>query len=253
MLVLSSPSGAGKTTLTRLLREKEPSLTLSVSVTTRPRRPSEVEGVHYRFIDVEDFAAMRDRGELLEWAEVHGNFYGSPRREIDRSLAAGQDILFDIDYQGAQQIRGQRGGRRRQRLHPAALDPGDEAAAGAARRGSAGDDRAAHAHGARRTRTLARIRLRARQRRSGSAASSGCRRSWSPSGCGASASSGLPAFVDGLMSTFAADLVAAAASLVAAAMRWRERRSPRPERFRRGPSGRGPPPRATGRCRSPAA
>lgn len=105
MLVLSSPSGAGKTTLTRLLREKEPSLTLSVSVTTRPRRHSEVEGVHYRFIDPETFALMRDRGDLLEWAEVHGNFYGSPRREIDKALAAGQDILFDIDYQGAQQIR----------------------------------------------------------------------------------------------------------------------------------------------------
>jgi guanylate kinase len=105
MLVLSSPSGAGKTTLTRLLREQEPSLTLSVSVTTRPRRHSEVEGVHYRFIDVETFTLMRDRGDLLEWAEVHGNFYGSPRREIDRALAAGQDILFDIDYQGAQQIR----------------------------------------------------------------------------------------------------------------------------------------------------
>ncbi|MCZ8099737.1 MAG: guanylate kinase [Burkholderiales bacterium] len=105
MLVLSSPSGAGKTTLTRLLREKEPSLTLSVSVTTRARRPSEVEGVHYRFIDTGTFTLMRDRGELLEWAEVHGNFYGSPRREIDRALASGQDILFDIDYQGAQQIR----------------------------------------------------------------------------------------------------------------------------------------------------
>src|SRR4051794_14880275 len=105
MLVLSSPSGAGKTTLTRLLREQESSLTLSVSVTTRPRRASEIEGIHYRFISPQDFADMRDRGELLEWAEVHGNFYGSPRREIDRSLAAGQDILFDIDYQGAQQIR----------------------------------------------------------------------------------------------------------------------------------------------------
>jgi guanylate kinase len=105
MLVLSSPSGAGKTTLTRLLRENEASLSLSVSVTTRTRRPSEVEGVHYRFIDVETFAAMRDRGELLEWAEVHGNFYGSPRKQVDRALADGQDILFDIDYQGAQQIR----------------------------------------------------------------------------------------------------------------------------------------------------
>jgi guanylate kinase len=105
MLVLSSPSGAGKTTLTRLLREEEPSLTLSISVTTRPRRASEVNGVHYRFIAVDEFLAMREHGELLEWAEVHGNFYGSPRREIDRALSAGQDILFDIDYQGAMQVR----------------------------------------------------------------------------------------------------------------------------------------------------
>lgn len=105
MLVLSSPSGAGKTTLTRLLREEEPSLTLSISVTTRTRRASEVHGVHYRFITVEEFQAMRERDELLEWAQVHGNFYGSPRREIDRALAAGQDILFDIDYQGAMQVR----------------------------------------------------------------------------------------------------------------------------------------------------
>jgi guanylate kinase len=105
MLVLSSPSGAGKTTLTRLLRDEEPSLTLSVSVTTRKRRPSEVEGVHYRFIDVAEFMDMKDRGDLLEWAEVHGNYYGSPRREIDRALASGKDILFDIDYQGAMQVR----------------------------------------------------------------------------------------------------------------------------------------------------
>src|SRR6478735_12630906 len=102
MLVLSSPSGAGKTTLTRLLRENEASLSLSVSVTTRTRRPSEVEGVHYRFIDVETFTAMRERGELLEWAQVHGNFYGSPRKQVEKALAEGQDILFDIDYQGAQ-------------------------------------------------------------------------------------------------------------------------------------------------------
>jgi guanylate kinase len=105
MLVLSSPSGAGKTTLTRLLRDEEPSLTLSVSVTTRKRRPSEVDGVHYRFIEVAEFEALRERGDLLEWAEVHGNFYGSPRREIERALAAGKDILFDIDYQGAMQVR----------------------------------------------------------------------------------------------------------------------------------------------------
>jgi guanylate kinase len=105
MLVLSSPSGAGKTTLTKLLRDEEPSLTLSISVTTRPRRPSEVDGVHYFFKTADEFKDMRDRGDLLEWAEVHGNFYGSPRKEIDKALAGGNDILFDIDYQGAMQVR----------------------------------------------------------------------------------------------------------------------------------------------------
>lgn len=105
MLVLSSPSGAGKTTLTKLLRDEEPSLTLSISVTTRPRRPSEVDGVHYFFKAADEFKDMRDRGDLLEWAEVHGNFYGSPRKEIDKALAGGNDILFDIDYQGAMQVR----------------------------------------------------------------------------------------------------------------------------------------------------
>jgi guanylate kinase len=105
MLVLSSPSGAGKTTLTKLLRDEEPSLTLSISVTTRPRRPSEVDGVHYFFKTADEFKDMRDRGDLLEWAEVHGNFYGSPRKEIDKALSGGNDILFDIDYQGAMQVR----------------------------------------------------------------------------------------------------------------------------------------------------
>lgn len=104
MLVLSSPSGAGKTTLTRLLREQEPSLTLSVSVTTRERRPSEVEGVHYYFISQPEFDEMKERGDLLEWAHVHGNFYGSPRRAVEKALGRGEDILFDIDYQGARQL-----------------------------------------------------------------------------------------------------------------------------------------------------
>lgn len=104
MFVLSSPSGAGKTTLTRLLREQEPSLTLSVSVTTRERRPSEVEGVHYYFISPDEFDDMKNRGELLEWAHVHGNFYGSPRRAVEKALGRGEDILFDIDYQGARQL-----------------------------------------------------------------------------------------------------------------------------------------------------
>lgn len=104
MFVLSSPSGAGKTTLTRLLREQEPSLTLSISVTTRQRRPSEVDGVHYHFISEAEFHTMRERRALLESAEVHGNFYGSPRDRVEDALASGHDVLFDIDYQGARQL-----------------------------------------------------------------------------------------------------------------------------------------------------
>jgi guanylate kinase len=103
VLILSSPSGAGKTTLTRnIVREHE--ALLSFSVTTRPRRPSEIDGVHYRFIDEEDFLAMRDRGDLLEWAEVHGNYYGTPRRPVEQALAAGADMIFDIDWQGTRQV-----------------------------------------------------------------------------------------------------------------------------------------------------
>lgn len=104
MLVLSSPSGAGKTSLSRRLLETE-NIHLSISVTTRPRRASEVDGVHYHFIDRKTFERMRDAGELLEWAEVHGNFYGSPRKAVDEALAAGRDVLFDIDWQGTRQIR----------------------------------------------------------------------------------------------------------------------------------------------------
>jgi guanylate kinase len=104
MFVLSSPSGAGKSTLSRLLLQDERELSLSVSVTTRQRRPSEVNGVHYHFIDPARFVAMRDRGELLEWAEVHGNLYGTPREPVEAALAAGRDVLFDIDWQGTRQI-----------------------------------------------------------------------------------------------------------------------------------------------------
>ena len=103
VLILSSPSGAGKTTLTRnIVREHE--ALLSVSVTTRQRRPSEIDGVHYRFIDKDEFLALRDRGELLEWAEVHGNYYGTPRRPVEQALAAGADMIFDIDWQGTRQV-----------------------------------------------------------------------------------------------------------------------------------------------------
>jgi guanylate kinase len=111
MLILSSPSGAGKTTLTRmLLQSKALDLTLSISVTTRPRRSSEVDGIHYSFISRKQFESMRDQGELLEWAEVHGNFYGTPRAPVETVLAEGRDVLFDIDYQGTKQVK-QRAGK----------------------------------------------------------------------------------------------------------------------------------------------
>lgn len=104
MFVLSSPSGAGKTTLTRLLVQKEENIELSISVTTRARRPSEVEGVHYHFLTREAFEKMRDAGDLLEWAEVHGNYYGTPAKPVAKAIAQGKDILFDIDYQGTRQL-----------------------------------------------------------------------------------------------------------------------------------------------------
>ena len=105
MLVVSSPSGAGKTTLTRQLLQNEQDVVLSISVTTRERRPSEIDGVHYHFIKPRAFEVMRDAGELLEWAEVHGNYYGTPREPVERALADGKDVLFDIDWQGTQQLR----------------------------------------------------------------------------------------------------------------------------------------------------
>ena len=106
MLILSSPSGAGKTTLTRLLLQNRlADLTLSVSVTTRQRRSSEADGIHYHFITPERFAEMLDRNELLEHAQVHGNSYGTPRGPVEQALGRGQDVLFDIDYQGTQQVR----------------------------------------------------------------------------------------------------------------------------------------------------
>lgn len=105
MIVLSSPSGAGKSTLARLLMETEKErLGLSISVTTRPRRASEIDGVHYRFVSVREFERLRDHGDLLEWAEVHGNFYGTPREPVEQQLEAGRDVLFDIDWQGTLQL-----------------------------------------------------------------------------------------------------------------------------------------------------
>jgi guanylate kinase len=104
LLVISSPSGAGKTTLSRRLLERDPNITMSISVTTRPPRPGEVDGRDYYFISQEKFEAMRDGGELLESAEVFGNCYGTPRAPVEKSLAKGRDVLFDIDWQGTQQL-----------------------------------------------------------------------------------------------------------------------------------------------------
>ena len=105
MFVLSSPSGAGKTTLSRMLIAETPDLKMSVSATTRPMRPGEVEGRDYYFVDQKRFELMVADGELLEWAIVFGNRYGTPRGPVEEALAAGQDVLFDIDWQGTQQLR----------------------------------------------------------------------------------------------------------------------------------------------------
>ena len=105
MFVLSSPSGAGKTTLSRLLIERMPGLQMSVSATTRPMRPGEVDGRDYHFVDRARFEEMVKRNELLEWATVFDNRYGTPRAPVEAALSAGQDVLFDIDWQGTQQLR----------------------------------------------------------------------------------------------------------------------------------------------------
>src|ERR1700704_978407 len=105
MFVLSSPSGAGKTTLSRLLIERTPGLKMSVSGTTRPMRPGEVDGRDYFFVDKPKFEAMVKKRELLEWATVFDNRYGTPRAPVEAALSAGQDVLFDIDWQGTQQLR----------------------------------------------------------------------------------------------------------------------------------------------------
>ncbi|MGF6172187.1 guanylate kinase [Ensifer sp. 4252] len=105
MLVISSPSGAGKSTIARNLLEDDPEMSISVSVTTRQRRPSEIDGRHYHFKSIREFEALRATDSLLEWAEVHGNFYGTPRDAVEAAMAAGRDMLFDIDWQGAQQLQ----------------------------------------------------------------------------------------------------------------------------------------------------
>jgi guanylate kinase len=105
MFVLSSPSGAGKSTLSRMLIEKMPGLRMSVSATTRPMRPGEVDGQHYHFIDKTKFDAMVKNGEFLEYAPVFDNHYGTPRNPVEDALSSGEDVLFDIDWQGTQQLR----------------------------------------------------------------------------------------------------------------------------------------------------
>ena len=110
MLVISSPSGAGKSTIARNLLEADPQMSISVSVTTRKRRPSEIEGRHYFFKSIRDFEGLRQTDALLEWAEVHGNFYGTPRDAVEAAMSEGQDMLFDIDWQGAQQLQEKMGG-----------------------------------------------------------------------------------------------------------------------------------------------
>ncbi|HEX2653702.1 MAG TPA: guanylate kinase [Xanthobacteraceae bacterium] len=104
MLVLSSPSGAGKTTLSRRLLEVDPDIDLSISMTTRPPRPGEIDGRDYHFVDKARFEAMIEQNGFLEWARVFGNFYGTPRRPVESALSAGRDVLFDIDWQGTQQV-----------------------------------------------------------------------------------------------------------------------------------------------------
>ena len=104
LFVLSSPSGAGKTTISRMLLADDPSLALSISATTRPMRPGEVDGVDYHFVDTPRFKALVAANEFLEWAHVFGHRYGTPRAPVDAVLAQGRDVLFDIDWQGAQQL-----------------------------------------------------------------------------------------------------------------------------------------------------
>lgn len=105
LFVVSAPSGAGKTTLVKLLMERDDRVRHSVSYTTRSPRPGEQDGREYHFIDIAAFNAMRDRGDFLEWAEVHGNFYGTSRVWLEERMRSGQDMLLEIDWQGAAQVR----------------------------------------------------------------------------------------------------------------------------------------------------
>ncbi|MBY0341221.1 MAG: guanylate kinase, partial [Rhodocyclaceae bacterium] len=107
LFIVAAPSGAGKTTLVRKLLEQDAAVQLSISYTTRAPRPGEQNGREYHFVDVAEFSAMRERGDFLEWAEVHGNFYGTSRTWLAAQMQAGRDVLLEIDWQGAQQVRKQ--------------------------------------------------------------------------------------------------------------------------------------------------
>ena len=101
---MSSPSGAGKTTLCQNMLKNDEQLTLSVSMTTRPRRDNEIDGIHYNFINEEEFMFNKDKGNLLEWAQVHGHYYGTPKIPVQKTMQEGKDMLFDIDWQGTLQM-----------------------------------------------------------------------------------------------------------------------------------------------------
>lgn len=105
LIILSSPSGAGKTSIARELMAQHKKVGFSISATTRPPRPGEVDGVHYHFVTKDEFKAMIERREMLEYAEVFGNYYGTPRQPVEEAMAQGRDVIFDVDWQGGQQIR----------------------------------------------------------------------------------------------------------------------------------------------------
>ena len=193
MLVLSSPSGAGKTTLSRkLLEQEDKGVTLSVSVTTRKMRPSENDGRDYHFIDRKQFEAMCDNDELLEWAEVFDNYYGTPGKPVMDALAAGRDVLFDIDWQGTQQLRDKARSDLVTVFVLAAVDSGAGAATAHARAGRLRDHPPPHGEGRRRDEPLGGIRLCGDQPRSRAGFRRRERRSSPPNGSSANVSPGFP-------------------------------------------------------------
>ena len=146
LFVVAAPSGGGKSSMVNALLEREPGIRLSVSYTTRPPRPGESEGSHYHFVDVPTFLTLKDRGEFLEHAFVHGNWYATSAGWLRAQVASGQDVLLEIDWQGAAQVR--RLIPDSVHLHPAAVDRGAEGTADQAGAGCRRGDRAAPRSGA---------------------------------------------------------------------------------------------------------